>query len=488
VRSHVSRGRPALGLRAVLVVFALLAAACGNRLSTEEIVAQNGGAATTASDQFASGATGAVSGADGANGSDGAATPSGTPATAPAGSGKTSDSGGAQGEVGAPPSSGGGDGVAPAGDGGGGQPSTPGETGPIVIGLVGTLSGPAGALNAPMAQGVQAWADMTNQRGGLFGRQVQVVRVDDGGDPSRHVAAVRDLVENRKVVAFVGNVTQFALDSARGYLESKQVPLIGAGCDVEGMETSDIFFSQCPPFANLVENIFRAQAKYGEGRKLAVIYCNEAEPCRTGRRLAEERAPAAGIEVVYSAGTSLAQPDFTSECINARDRGADVLFMSTDPNSAIRIADNCARQGYRPAIVAGPNTSPLANQNRGLESMLLAVPTFPFVGKQTPAAAEFEDVFAAATGDVPGPYAAEGWVSAKLFELAATKAAAAMQSVSSKTLMDALYTVEGETLGGLAVPLTFKRGGGVENASCYWAVRSADGRWGALNGPDPICN
>jgi branched-chain amino acid transport system substrate-binding protein len=475
VRSHVSRGRPALGWRAVLILFSLVLAACGSRLSAEEIVAQNGGGATRSADQQSAGGTG-----PGTAGADGVATLDGTPATTPAVAG-TPGSAGGPGEAGAPT----GDAVAAGAAAG---PSTPGETGPVVIGLVGTLSGPAGALNAPMAQGVQVWADMINQRGGLFGRPVQVVRVDDGGDPSRHVAAVRDLVENRKVVAFVGNVTQFALDSARGYLESKQVPLIGAGCDVEGMETSDIFFSQCPPFAALVENIFRAQAKFGEGRKLAVIYCNEAEPCRTGRRLAEERAPAAGIQVVYSAGTSLAQPDFTSECINARDRGADVLFMSTDPNSAIRIADNCARQGYRPAIVAGPNTSPLANQNRGLENMLLALPTFPFVGKQTPAAAEFEDVFAAATGDVPGPYAAEGWVAAKLFELAATKAAAAAQSVSSKTLIDALYTVENETLGGLSVPLTFKRGGGVENASCYWAVRSTDGQWGALNGPEPICN
>jgi branched-chain amino acid transport system substrate-binding protein len=357
-----------------------------------------------------------------------------------------------------------------------------------VLGLVGTLSGPAGLLNVPLAQAVQAWVEHTNAGGGLFGRQVQVIRVDDGGDPARHVAALRDLVENRGVVAFVGNASQFANAAGRPYIEQVGVPVIGPSCDVESVEASPLFFSQCPAFADLVENIFRAQVQFGQGRRLAVLFCGEAEPCRGGARLAQERAPAVGMEVVYVAQTSLAQPDFTSECITARDRGADVMFTSTDPNSFIRIADACARQNYFPEFVAGGNTASNVRENRGLETMLMSVATFPFVGAQTAAAQEFEQVYADATGDEAGAYAAMGWVAAKMFEEAATRAARTSQSISPPTLVAALRTFQGETLGGLAVPLTFRPEGGVLNASCYWAVRAGPDGWTPLNGPEPICN
>jgi branched-chain amino acid transport system substrate-binding protein len=469
-------------IRLVVAALALSTVACGNRLSTEEILAQNLASTPAHPSQPGTGATTSVVGSA-TGGVDS------TTGGVPAGTAGDTSTGGATGGTG----TGAGIGTGSAAGSGGATAGsaaavgTPGETGPIVLGVVGTLSGPSGVLNAPMAQAVQAWAGHVNAQGGLFGRQVQVIKVDDGGDPARHVAALRDLVENRKVVAFVGDASQFANAAGRPYIESVGVPVIGPSCDVESVESSPLFFSQCPPFAQLVENIFRAQIKFGKGRKVAVIFCSEAEPCRNGARLAQERAPQVGLQIVYVAQTSLAQPDFTSECLNAKSRGADVIFTSTDPNSFIRIADACARQGYFPEYVAGPNTAENVREYRGLEKILVSTATFPWVGGQTAAAKEFERVFPDATGNPASSYASQGWVAAKMFELAANRAAAATRSINSKSIIAALRTFKGETLGGLSVPLTFRPEGGVINPSCYWAVKSNEKAWAPLNGPEPIC-
>ena len=47
-------------------------------------------------------------------------------------------------------------------------------------------------------------------------------------NPQRYQAAVKDLVENKHVIAFVANFAPFTIQAGVKYLESKQVPVIGA--------------------------------------------------------------------------------------------------------------------------------------------------------------------------------------------------------------------------------------------------------------------
>jgi branched-chain amino acid transport system substrate-binding protein len=341
-----------------------------------------------------------------------------------------------------------------------------------------------------MPEAIKAWAGMVNGRGGLFGRPVQLIVVDDGSDPSRHVAALRDLVENRKVVAFVGNFAAITANAGRQYLEQVGVPVIGTSCALAVESQSPAFFDQCSPVDDIYINVARTAARFGPpSKKMAIFYCAEAEVCRYGDTVLAEKGGArkAGMEIVYRAQMSLVQPDYTAECINARNAGADVVFAILDPNGNARIAQSCARQGYRPQFVAAHNSPVEARTKTGLENILLAVPTFPFAGLNTPPAQEFVRVYSQTIGKAPGPVASMGWVSAKLFELAATRAAGAAKSISPRTLVDALHAMSGETLGGLAVPLTFPAGKGSVQPSCWWAMQGTPDGWKTLEGGKLLC-
>jgi len=68
-----------------------------------------------------------------------------------------------------------------------------------------------------------------------------------------------------------------------------------------------------------------------------------------GRAIWAREAKGAGFDLVYQATSSIAQPDFTAECLSARNAGAQVLLPALDTNSVVRMVSSCARQGYAPS-------------------------------------------------------------------------------------------------------------------------------------------
>ena len=76
---------------------------------------------------------------------------------------------------------------------------------PIKIGWVGPLSPPGGyAEGTLMKQAAQLAADEINAKGGVLGRQIQVVFADTRGKPEEGTAAAERLISQEKVVAITG--------------------------------------------------------------------------------------------------------------------------------------------------------------------------------------------------------------------------------------------------------------------------------------------
>jgi branched-chain amino acid transport system substrate-binding protein len=366
---------------------------------------------------------------------------------------------------------------------------TPGETGPIVLGNVGTYSGPAGASTAGIPKAVQIWAAYVNQRGGLFGRQVQVIVQDDGGDPARFASAVQDLVENRHVIAFVGE-SSLGLQAGTGYLESKGIPVIGTDCSTADWYKSADFFPQCGPINPSTAGLgLKAAAGLTGKKRLGIVYCTETPICSAGNTSLMQGAARYGVDVVYDASISLAQIDFTANCQAARDKGADLFTVVGDANTASRFARSCSRQTYQPQYVQPSITANSGTTSTpGLTNVILTLQTFPFAGLTTPGFKEFADAMASvAPNEIIGPATSYGWAAAKLFELAANRAAAATGSLNPKSLLAAMHTIKGETLGGLTVALDFT-GSTPNNQQCAFIMQAdGAGKWSLPVGSAPYC-
>ncbi|HED16047.1 MAG TPA: ligand-binding receptor [Gammaproteobacteria bacterium] len=68
------------------------------------------------------------------------------------------------------------------------------------------LSGPARALGQGMKAGVEAYFSEINAQGGVNGRPLELIAIDDGYEPSKAAPNMRKLIDEHKVISVVGNV------------------------------------------------------------------------------------------------------------------------------------------------------------------------------------------------------------------------------------------------------------------------------------------
>ena len=110
---------------------------------------------------------------------------------------------------------------------------TPGVTATeIKIGQSIPYSGPASAY-AMLGKGEAAYFQMVNDKGGINGRKIKFISLDDSYSPPKAVENVRKLVENEQVALIFGNVGTAHNAAVQKYLNDKKVPhlFVASGAD-----------------------------------------------------------------------------------------------------------------------------------------------------------------------------------------------------------------------------------------------------------------
>jgi branched-chain amino acid transport system substrate-binding protein len=356
---------------------------------------------------------------------------------------------------------------------------------------VSTLSGPIGSNLKNSLKAVQAWVAWNNANGGLNGHPVELVVADDGGDPSRNRSLMQELVEQKGVLAFVNNSAPLSGQASVTYIQEKRIPVMGSDGGSGWVNTSSMYFPQMSShdflgysFAGAVAEVVLPQGK----KRVAIIRCVESQDA-CNATVNTEAFKAFGFDVVYEANVSLAQPDFTAQCLGARNAGADVVFVGLDSGSVLRTADSCANVGFKP-IFSFPsqvvNDSEL--RNPGLEGAVIGNQTAPWFLTSLASIAQIHTVMAqylpGVTVDAPATY---GWISAKMLEVAGL---ALPEPPTSQSILQGLWSIKDNDLGGLTYPLRFEQGqpnnAGFEK-SCWWAVVIKSGKWTAPGGATRKC-
>lgn len=97
----------------------------------------------------------------------------------------------------------------------------------ILLGQSVVLSGPLGASLKGFNDGARLAFEQANKQGGVNGRQIRVITLDDELKPDRAVANYRKLLDEDKVFAFFGGVGSATIGAVTPLLREANVPLIG---------------------------------------------------------------------------------------------------------------------------------------------------------------------------------------------------------------------------------------------------------------------
>ena len=424
-----------------------------------------------------------VSGVSGGTAAGSAANAAAQPGiSAPNGAVPTTKPAAAGGAPKAPAASGAGSRTASAGPGavpgaGAAVAGCPAPCGPLVIGSVGTWSGIVGQNVVGGLNALRSWVASVNEAGGVGGHQVRLEVADDGTDPARHRALVQEFVERRGVVSFVYNAAVFSGQASVDYLAARKIPVVGGSGTEPWYTTSPMFFTQIIAGEVAIEATtasYARSAKAANLTKMGLVTCSDGvQVCEDTARSVPRYASKYGVQLAYQGKASLAAPDFTANCLAARNAGVQILYLALDANSYQRFGRSCASVDYHPKYgVAQPVMLTELARDPNLQGSPGVSYTAPFFFDANPAVAEFHRAMSQyAAGAALTGSASLGWSAAKLLQAAARHLSAVPTSAD---ILEGLWALNGEDLGGLTAPLRFKRDAPTVPPVCYWQVVVAD--------------
>ena len=98
----------------------------------------------------------------------------------------------------------------------------------IVLGMSAAFSGPTQELGRGMRSGILTYIDAVNDEGGIGGRKLRLIALDDGYDPARALANMKELDGKHKVFAFIGNVGTPTAAVTMPYATARKMLFFGA--------------------------------------------------------------------------------------------------------------------------------------------------------------------------------------------------------------------------------------------------------------------
>jgi branched-chain amino acid transport system substrate-binding protein len=336
------------------------------------------------------------------------------------------------------------------------QPQAAVKRSEVVFGSFGVEAGPLGTISGPAAPAIRAWVADVNARGGLAGHPVRVILADDGGDPARAQAVVRQMVERDKVVAFLYPYAIGTLVPVLPYLEEKGIPVLGQmGAETLADYSAAVFQPFMAADKGTAWGFMLSLAAQTDKKKIGILWCREVAACSLVKDGIRKLSGYKGLEVVYDAQISFAQPDYTAEVLRAQQAGVEILMTFADIATVNRVAQSSHRQNYHPIQSATHNMqhSEALNYAEELDGLLTYSRIPPF---NSPKMAAY--MKAMRTYQPKAPIGELGGAAYVMGQLVEAKIAPLLDDDPSPAeITEAMYTLKNETLGGLLPGITFPR-------------------------------
>jgi len=220
----------------------------------------------------------------------------------------------------------------------------------IRIGNTNPYSGPASAYGA-IGRAIQAYFDKVNEEGGINGRQIEFVSLDDGYSPPRTVEQIRKLVEQEQVLLIFQSLGTPTNTAIHQYMNARQVPhlFVATGATKWGQPEKYPWTMGWQPNYQSEAKIY---AKYildnRPDARIGVLYQNDdygkdyLEGFKVG--LGEEGAKLIVAESSYE----VTDPTVDSQIISLKDSGAEVFFNIATPKFAAQAIRKAADIGWHP--------------------------------------------------------------------------------------------------------------------------------------------
>ena len=229
----------------------------------------------------------------------------------------------------------------------------------IKLGQTVPYSGPASAFSS-YGRTMAGYFEMINAKGGINGRKITLLSLDNAFSPPKALEQTRRLVEDSGVLADVGTVGTTPNIAIQKYLNQAKVPhiFLSAGgrrfADPQNFPWSVPMY---PGFEMEGRTFGQYILKNKPGAKIGVLYQNDDY----GKDFLAGLKAAIGdgeTKIVAEVSYELADPTIDSQIVRLKDSGADVMMDFSTPKFTAQALRKVKELNWSPMqFLASPTTS-----------------------------------------------------------------------------------------------------------------------------------
>jgi len=220
----------------------------------------------------------------------------------------------------------------------------------IKLGQTMPYSGPASAYGT-IGKLHQAYFKMINDQGGINGRKINLISLDDGYSPPKTVEQVRKLVEQDEVLALFQTLGTPSNSAIHKYVNAKKVPhlLLATGA-TKWADPKNFPWTLGFNLSYQAEGSIYAKylLKNKPNAKIAILYQND-DYGKDVLKGVKEGLGAAGAKMVVAEATyEVSDPTVDSQILTLQASGADTFIDITTPKFAAQAIRKAFDSGWKP--------------------------------------------------------------------------------------------------------------------------------------------
>jgi ABC-type branched-subunit amino acid transport system substrate-binding protein len=223
----------------------------------------------------------------------------------------------------------------------------------ITIAAMAGFTGVLGPVVEGFYGGYETWRDDVNARGGIFGRQVVLKKVDHKDSVEGAVAACKKIVDDNDSYMVIFLLGFYGSDvAALNCLDKAGIPVIGV--------SNSAYKDTWTNVHTMIETWHPAQAtpsfiknKLGRGAtKIGLFITGNGTIPQAGKKPFEAEMKRLGLKIVHTETVSEGQSNLVAEMTRMRNAGAETVVMNTGLVETVAGLRDARAIGYRPTFVA----------------------------------------------------------------------------------------------------------------------------------------
>jgi branched-chain amino acid transport system substrate-binding protein len=219
----------------------------------------------------------------------------------------------------------------------------------IKIGQTMPYSGPASAWGT-VGRAELAYFKMVNDQGGINGRKIKLVTLDDGFSPPKTVEQTRKLVEDEGVAVIFGSLGPGNL-AVRKYLNDRHIPQLFVLAPTEVYNDPQHF----PWTIGLQPTYYldgKTHARYilahKPDAKIAILHEDEQIAREAAKGLRDGLGDQAGRLIVKQVSYVVTDPTIDTQIVTLKASGADTFYDVSSPKFASQAIRKASELGWKP--------------------------------------------------------------------------------------------------------------------------------------------